>query len=808
VSLTISTTINGTLSLVPSKNPVTIRASGGVAATAAMADAIDGNSASVWAISNAGTISSMFGFGVNLAGLNSNVRNSGSISGAGGIVLSNDGSVTNTAKGTIIATGTMPSPLATISGIYVTGPSSAGMLAISVTNAGVVTAADGYGIGLGASGSVNNSGKVTGGEDGVVVVAGVGNIQNSGSITATLDDGVGLFQGGRVTNAVGASISGVVGVDAAGIFTTGGTATITNKGQINGSHYGILVAAGGSVTNSSSGKIQGQGSGVSLSHGGTLSNSRAISSTAANSAAADLELGGSLKNNARGSIVGAAYGAFITGAQGTVLNAGALAGVTLYGVALNDGGSIHNTATGSITGPSAGVSLANQSATVLNDGSISATGSGGAAIMISAGGTVTNSAGATLSAVAYGVFASSVAASVTNAGRVTSAHAIALEAGGTVTNLSRGTLSGQTAGVFDAGGAGIVNNSGSITASASGGAALDLESGGASVTNKAGGTINGSAYGIFIIGGSGAVSNAANASISSGGTAVYMGGGSNSLTNRGTITCSGTAGVDAEGADNIVTNVSAGAISGGWAGVYLGGPGTVKNLGSISGGSYAVDFAANSSANLLQVGAGATFTGSVNGDGGAIELLSGGAGAIGGISNSGQFWGFQSLDVDAGAKWALNGSGNSIANVTNNGALTVAESLDVTTAINAASTGAFHLGSGSVLEVAAATGSQTAMDFLGASQLAVDNAALFGTGIGGTSYLGSQLENFGAGDSIDLHNFSASGATLAYDQSSGLLQLSNGGALATLDFQQSTLGRGSFHLAADASGSGLSITRA
>ena len=29
----------------------------------------------------------------------------------------------------------------------------------------------------------------------------------------------------------------------------------------------------------------------------------------------------------------------------------------------------------------------------------------------------------------------------------------------------------------------------------------------------------------------------------------------------------------------------------------------------------------------------------------------------------------------------------------------------------------------------------------------VDNAALFGTGIGGTSYLGSQLENFGAGDS-------------------------------------------------------------
>jgi len=259
------------------------------------------------------------------------------------------------------------------------------------------------------------------------------------------------------------------------------------------------------------------------------------------------------------------------------------------------------------------------------------------------------------------------------------------------------------------------------------------------------------------------------------------------------------------GNGDVVTNTAGGVISAGAYGVFLGGPGTVENLGSISGGSYAVDFSVNSSANLLQVGAGATFTGSVNGDGGAIELLSG-AGTIGGISNSGQFWGFQSLNVDAGGNWTLTGS-DAIANVTDNGALSVNGSLDVTSGLNAASSGAFDLGAGGVLEVASATGAQTAMDFLGASQLVVDNAALFGTGIGGTSYSGSQLENFGAGDSIDLHNFSASGTTLAYDPSSGLLQLSNGGALATLDFQQSTLGGGSFHLAADASGSGLLVTR-
>jgi hypothetical protein len=124
----------------------------------------------------------------------------------------------------------------------------------------------------------------------------------------------------------------------------------------------------------------------------------------------------------------------------------------------------------------------------------------------------------------------------------------------------------------------------------------------------------------------------------------------------------------------------------------MGGPGTVKNLGSISGKNYAVDFAVNSSANLLQVGAGATFTGSVNGDGGAIELLSG-TGAIDGISNSGQFWGFQSLNVDAGGAWTLTGS-NTIANVTDNGALTVNGSLNVTSALNPVSTGEFDLGSG------------------------------------------------------------------------------------------------------------------
>ena len=391
---------------------------------------------------------------------------------------------------------------------------------------------------------------------------------------------------------------------------------------------------------------------------------------------------------------------------------------------------------------------------------------------------------------------------------MTGNKAVGLYAGGSVVNLAGGQLTGQKAGVYISGAPGSVSNSGAISVSASGWPAIDLEAGG-SVTNNAGGTITGTSFAVYEFGGSSIVSNAAGASMTSGSVTIFMRGDANKVTNSGVITSPFNTSVELYGNGDVVTNTAGGVISAGSYAVFLGGPGTVKNLGSISGKNYAVDFAVNSSANLLQVGAGATFTGSVNGDGGAIELLSGGAGTIGGISgNSGQFWGFQSLsNVDAGGAWTLTGS-NAIANVIDNGALTVNGSLNVTSAVNPASTGAFDLGAGGVLEVASATGAQTEMDFLGASRLVVDNAALFGTGIGGTSYLGSQLEDFGAGDSIDLRNFSASGAALAYDPSSGLLQLSNGGgALATLDFQQSTLGSGSFHLAADASGSGLLVTR-
>ena len=253
------------------------------------------------------------------------------------------------------------------------------------------------------------------------------------------------------------------------------------------------------------------------------------------------------------------------------------------------------------------------------------------------------------------------------------------------------------------------------------------------------------------------------------------------------------------GSANVVNH---GSLSGQY-GVYLGVAGTVENAGTISGSSYAVDFAVSSSANRLIVDPGAVFSGPVKGNGGVLELTAG-IGSIGLIGSS-AFSNFQTLTDDAGGDWTLTGS-NTIANVTDNGSLVVAGSLDVSTAVSSTSTGQFDLQAGGSLEVAADSATNSQIDFLGASQLTIDNAALFGTGVGGSSYAGPLLENFGAGDTIDLHSFSATGMALLYNSTNGLLQITNGSSqLATLDFQNSTLGTGSFSFASDGSG-GIKIT--
>jgi hypothetical protein len=240
--------------------------------------------------------------------------------------------------------------------------------------------------------------------------------------------------------------------------------------------------------------------------------------------------------------------------------------------------------------------------------------------------------------------------------------------------------------------------------------------------------------------------------------------------------------------------------------VFVNGGGTVTNAGAIAGGSYAVNFA-NSPTNRLVIDPGATFTGGVNGGGGTLELAAGtGASAVAGI-DSGVFNNFQALVIDSGASWTLNGA-NTAPTVFDNGMLTIAGSLAVSAAVDPSSTGVFQIGNNATLEVAADTGAHTQISFVAAGGLVIDSAASFGTNVGTSSYTGPQLQNFASGDSIDLKDFSFAGATLTFDPTAGLLQLSNSAnQAASLSFQSSSLGPGTFQLASDGT-SGVLVTHA
>ncbi|MDI9849625.1 hypothetical protein QM467_16340 [Rhodoblastus sp. 17X3] len=447
---------------------------------------------------------------------------------------------------------------------------------------------------------------------------------------------------------------------------------------------------------------------------------------------------------------------------------------------------------------------------------------------------------------AYGIYLSGASNAISNYGWISGSGGVNLTTGGSVVNASGATIQGTgstsngisaVSGVHVSNGAGTVSNSGTITALGYG---VGLDNGG-SVTNYAGGSITGGEDGVFFYGSSGYLDNfgqikatiddgvgffaggtlinevggIVNAT-STGGTgpaAVYFAKAAGALRNDGSMI--GTlAGAYFQAGGSIVNgaNSTAALLQGGTYGVYVsGGAGSVTNAGTITGGSYSVDFATSSASNLLVVDPGAIFNGAAVGGGGTLELAAGaGVGAIGGISSgsSGNFRNFGVLTVDSGATWTLSGVSNAITNVTDNGTLIVTGTLKVSTAVAASSTGKFQLGvagGSGTLEVASETGSLSQTNFVNNGKLIIDNAASFGANVGTTSYGGPLLMNFGAGDVIDILNFSASGATISFNSATGLAQIGNGKQTATLKFDISTLAAGTLQVASDG-GTGLDVT--
>jgi hypothetical protein len=107
------------------------------------------------------------------------------------------------------------------------------------------------------------------------------------------------------------------------------------------------------------------------------------------------------------------------------------------------------------------------------------------------------------------------------------------------------------------------------------------------------------------------------------------------------------------------------------------------------------------------------------------------------------------------------------------------------------------------LDIAAYLGTNLKMQFLGSTptnELIIDNAANFGVNVGLSSYAGPLLEGFAAGDEIFLKGIG--NAVLNYSAATGDLQITSAGkAVATLLFQNSSLGAGTFHVSVVSSGS-------
>jgi large repetitive protein len=210
----------------------------------------------------------------------------------------------------------------------------------------------------------------------------------------------------------------------------------------------------------------------------------------------------------------------------------------------------------------------------------------------------------------------------------------------------------------------------------------------------------------------------------------------------------------------------------------------------------------------LSVGAGAHLTGfgvvtpssKTIANAGTIEANGGTLSTASVISGAG------ALRADAGAILLLSGVGDSTGSVVNNGTVTLAANatLNVTGSIDAASTGIFQLNAASLLTVGADLGAANKMNFLGTGELVISAAAQFGLNVGQTNYKGPLLQHFVANDHILLNDISATGLTPNYSAATGLLQLNNGSAnVATLAFDNATLGAGAFHVTADAQGHAL-----
>jgi hypothetical protein len=222
----------------------------------------------------------------------------------------------------------------------------------TVTNAGLLEAANGYGIFLRSGGTITNgstiatSAKITGGVDGVKIgIHGSGTVSNFGTIASTSTaQGVGVLAlaNADVVNGSTADTSALISGYFDGVQINGTGATVSNFGTIlatgtstivGSSSFGVYLTKGGAITNGSTtdtkASITGSLFSVEIAHGaGTVVNFGTIMTTGTLGRGILLQDGGSVTNNLSGYISAAGRnGVYIGGASaGIITNLGTIKG--------------------------------------------------------------------------------------------------------------------------------------------------------------------------------------------------------------------------------------------------------------------------------------------------------------------------------------------------------------------------------------------------------------------------------------------------------------------------------------------------
>jgi hypothetical protein len=355
--------------------------------------------------------------------------------------------------------------------------------------------------------------------------------------------------------------------------------------------------------------------------------------------------------------------------------------------------------------------------------------------------------------------------------------------------VNTGTIAG--AGQFGAGALAFTNG-GTVNANAAVGLTIDL--GGHAGQNLAGGLIEATGAGELAIAG-GTVSNAGTMLAANGSALTFQSAAVNS-NNTGGILGGSTWEASGNGSTLAVTG---GAVTQDKATIILSGTGSVFSAGDDSTfTNLEASLLGVAPIGTLQLLAGRSFTATHGvADFGAIQL---GGGTLTeprlAVGASGHVRGFGTI---ADTRYPIYNLGTIEAN---GGTLAIA------TAIDPASGGVFQLDASSFLEIAEDQGAGDTMSFLGAGgELIIDDVQKFGLNVGASAYTGPLVENFVSGDMALLKNLAPAGLVPVYNPATGILQISNGSAnVASLAFDNGSLGGGAFHIGDDGHGHAM-LTR-